>query len=112
MPRERRVFIPNDGNHDYRPAERFGKLTFVTRGEVNKFNVGELYRKWETALQDSTEDDYIIVSGLPILVALGASIFAHRHGGVRFLLFKYDKEARRGDYAERHVYLGGRGIDE
>jgi hypothetical protein len=95
-----KVFIANRGSHDYRAAERFGDPVFVTNGEINKFAIGELFRRAQEVMKDSTEDDFFLPTSLPILSGLCSAILAHKHGRVRYLLF------RAGEYIERTIFLG------
>ncbi len=48
-------------------------------------------------MADSEPDDYIIISGLSVLVAVAAATMAYKHGKVNFLIF------RNGEYVERNV---------
>jgi hypothetical protein len=85
-----KVFVCNKSSHDFRPALKFGELVFVTKGEVNKFALTEIYRQFHEAMKDSTDDDFFLPTSLPILCAIGTGILAHRHGRVRFLLYRSD----------------------
>lgn len=83
-----RVYVCNKGPHDFRPAQKFGELVFVTKGDVNKFAIGDIYRTFQSALKESTEDDFFLPTSLPILISIGTGILAHKHGIVRYLLFR------------------------
>jgi hypothetical protein len=98
-PERPKVFIANKSYHNYSDAARFGDIVFVTEGDVNKFQIGKIYRDFEEALKESTERDFFVPTGLPILVGIGSAILAYKHGLVRYLLFK------RGNYQEITVDL-------
>jgi len=108
MSRGPRVYIPNKSSQDFRAAERFGDLTFVTAGSINRFDVPSLYRIFAEALEDAEEQDYLVVGGLSILVAIPAMILARRFGIVHFLMFS----AGRNDYVERTVNVDALLLEE
>ena len=93
----RKVFIPNKGGHDYSRAAEFGEIVFVTEGTQNRFAVANLYRAFIDAMVDSDKMDYFVPSSMNILNAIGAAVFARKHGRLNFLLF------REGEYIEREV---------
>jgi hypothetical protein len=101
-----KVFIANRGSHDYRPAEKFGDLVFVTDGEINKFAIGELFRRAQEVMKHSTEEDFFLPTSLPILSGICSALLAYKHGRVRYLLFKYSHGKKAGEYIERTIYLG------
>ena len=93
-----KVYIPNKGSgHDYSAAEQHGKLVFVTSGYVNPYNTGTLYRKWQLALSDSEDNDLIVVTSLPVLCMIGASLFAAKHKRLNLLIYKSDGTYQRRD---------------
>lgn len=92
-----KVYVVNDGGHDFSAAKRFGSLLFCTRGALSKFNVGQMYREVTEALQHSEPDDYILLTSLTTLCSVACAIFAVKHGRLNLLIFKDN------DYVERHV---------
>ena len=94
-----KIFIPNNGVHDYSDAERYGKITYVTKGEVNRFSVGWIARRWANALLNSSKSDCILVSSLTILTVIGTAIFARKHGRLNLLLFF------NGRYVKREIMI-------
>jgi len=96
---EQKVFIANAGAHDYTDASRYGTVIFVTKGTLAKFGVGLMARKWADALRDSGPNDLIVASSLTTLCAIGAGMFARKHGCLNLLLF------RNGKYMERRLML-------
>lgn len=69
------VWIVNEGGHTYEKAEQFGRLIALTRGNVNHFNLDRLMVNVGPRLQAATEDDYLLVSGTPILNGLVVSMW-------------------------------------
>lgn len=99
MNRKPRVFVANEGSHNYKPAYKFGELVFCTKGDINKFATGDLFRQFASTLADSREEDFFMPTSLPILSAIACSILAYKHAQVRLLLF------RAGEYIERTISL-------
>lgn len=94
-----KVFITNKGGHDYSPAEEFGELVFITEGLFDQFNIGGMYRYAVDALSNSSEDDYILPTGLPVMNMVVALVWARLHGKANLLLFS------RGSYIHRVIML-------
>lgn len=98
---KRKVFIPNIGSgHDFSEAEKYGELVPITSGWVNPFETGVLMRKWKKALEDSSPEDYIVVTSLPILCMIGASLFVRMHGKLNLLLY-----SQQGKYRKRTIMM-------
>ena len=97
--KRRRVYIPNKGaGHDYSSAAIHGDLVFVTSGHINIYNTGRIYRQWVSALETSTETDYIVVTSLNVLCMIGAGLFAAKHGRLNLLIFTSE-----GKYKKREI---------
>ena len=95
MANERRVFVPNKGPFDYSLVKDFGEPVFITDGPVDRFAVTNLMRSVEQAMEDSNPDDFVLISGLPLLNALVSSFFVSLHGRLNLLLYT------KGRYVER-----------
>ena len=93
------VYIPNKSAHDFSPAEKFGTLSYVTVGSIDRFKVNTLYRIFMEAMEEAIPDDFVMVSSLPILVAIPSMIMARRFGIVHFLMFRPNDNS----YMERTV---------
>lgn len=94
----RKVFVTNRGGHNYRDAERFGKLVFITEGSQNRFAASVLYRAAVDALKDSNPDDYILVTSMNVLNSIVSAVFSRMHGRLNLLLFRNGRyEARELD---------------
>ncbi len=92
-----KVYIPNKSPHDFRPAEDFGSLIFLTQGMIPRFQTSSLAREIDAKMQDSSAEDHILVASLPIVVAIASSIQAQKFGRVNYLIFS------KGRYVERTV---------
>jgi len=93
------VYIPNKSAHDFSPAEKYGELLYITVGSIDRFKVNTLYRIFAEAMEDASADDFIMVSSLPIMVAIPSMIMARRFGIVHFLMFNPNNNT----YMERTV---------
>ena len=97
----RRVYIPNKSGHDFSPAEKFGRLCFLSKGKWReKFDVNKIYRQFVEAMSTSEAEDYLVMTGLPIMNIIAAAILARKHGRLNLLLFRGD-----GRYLERTVNI-------
>ena len=99
MDRKKKVYVPNRSAHDFRAAEEYGSLIFLTDGLIDRFALNTICRRFVEGTKDATADDYILVSSLNILNSLLASVFSYRFGKVNYLLWK------NGRYIERCIDL-------
>jgi len=95
----RRVFVLNDGGHDYSAAEKFGKITFCSSNLINRWDIAQMYREMKEALYEANFDDYIMISSLTSLCCVATAIMADRFGVVNFLVWKDSQ------YIERSLVL-------
>lgn len=89
------VWIINDAGHDFSKAERFGALKRLTVGNINPFHLDRLARDLSVGIvQDATPDDYLLISGTPILSGLALHLWLTRHGACKVLQW----DAKKQDY--------------
>ncbi len=93
----RKVFVLNNGGHNYDDAERFGQVVFCSDAVIAKTDTSQMFRELSEAMLDANRDDYILVSSLASFCMIAAGIMAARFGEVHLLI--YDK----GKYVERDV---------
>ena len=94
---KRKVFICNKGGHNYEGAEKYGELVYITEGSINRFATSSLYRSFVECLEDSSKDDYFLITSVNTLNAIGAAVFARKHGRLNLLLYK------GGDQDEKYI---------
>ena len=82
-----KVYVVNQGFHDFAPAEKFGRLVFMTEGYQPKFSVATALRRFQFCMQDSAEEDWILLTGLSVLNGLAMSVFALKHNRLNLLLY-------------------------
>lgn len=79
------VWIINEGGHSYDAAVRYGRLMALTSGNVNYYNLSRLMVSIGPKLRAATADDYLLISGSPILVGLCVSMWLARFDRVNLL---------------------------
>lgn len=99
------VYVPNKSGHDFSAAESYGNLVFVSEGYIKRNNVAEMYRLCAEAINNSSETDYIIQTGLPTLFGILCASFAFKHGRLNLLLHEVNTEMPHGRYIERQLVL-------
>ncbi len=92
-----KVYIISKGGFDFSKAESYGEFVYLSDELVDRFNVQKLYLLFNDMLKDSGEDDFLLITGLPIMAAVASSILVNKHGKVNYLLFA------NGVYMERNI---------
>lgn len=95
----RRVFILNEGTHDYSDAERFGELVYCTSGLLPKNDINRLFLELDKVLADSQPEDLLLLTGPASLCSVASAIMAAQHGEVHYLTF------HDGQYYEKDLML-------
>jgi hypothetical protein len=100
------VWIINEGGHDYKKAEKYGRLMPMTTGSVNPFNPDRLMVIVSNRLRVATAQDFLVVSGSPMLNAIAVSMWlirfkvcnvlhwSHRDDEYKHLVVKWDNLER------------------
>ena len=96
-----KVFIVNQSCHDFSKAEKFGKLTFLSSGSVNRYATSKMFRAFEDEIKKSEKEDYILLSGMTIMSSIACAMFARKHKRLNLLLWK----SRDKDYMERIINM-------
>ncbi len=94
-----KVFIVNKSSHDFRPAEKYGRIVFLSEGPVNRYQTNSMVRQFKDIMEGSGSSDYIVPCSLNVMNSIACAIFAHKHGRLNLLLFK------DGTYIERNHVL-------
>lgn len=93
------VWLTNEGGHDYKDAEKYGRVMPITTGSVNPFNPDRLMVMISHRLRVASPDDFVAVSGSPLLVALVITMWLTRFGTCNVLLWSH----RDGGY--KHLVI-------
>lgn len=92
-----KVFIVNNGGHDYSDAERFGELVFCTSAFIRKDDTGLMYREIKEALKDASPDDFLMISSLTSMCTIATGILVEKFGHLNMLIL------HNGYYTSRKV---------
>jgi len=84
----KKVYIINKGGHDFEDAARFGDLVYLSEGRISPFAITNMYRTFSEYIGGSSSEDFILLTGLPVMQAIACSMFAWMHGRLNLLLFK------------------------
>jgi hypothetical protein len=95
-----KVYIPNKSGHNYKDAERYGELVFITAGVQNKYSVNHMVRIWQEVIKDSSPEDCIVLTGLNIICAIGCAVFARKHGRINLLIWRNERYIKREEILE------------
>ncbi len=95
----RRVFVLNEGSHDYSDAAAFGELVYCTSGMLPKHDINRLFLTLDEVLSNSDRQDLIMLSSLSSLCSVASAIMAAQHGEVHFLVY------HDGKYYEKDLVL-------
>ena len=93
------VYVVNKSSHDFGPAEKYGKLVFLSKGPMNRYSTNNMVRMFSEAMRNSSPEDYIVPCSLNVMNSIACAIFANMHGKLNLLLYK------NGDYIERNHIL-------
>ena len=94
------VWIVNLIGHNYEPAKKFGRFIALTTGNVNHFNVDRLAQNMATTLKVANEEDYLLISGSPMLNVIAVQIWLRKFPKVKLLQFS----TREEQYIPRTLY--------
>jgi len=94
-----KVYIVSKGYHDWSAAERFGKIIFLARDQMERTSVSFMLRTFIPKMRGSKPDDFIVVTGLTVMCVIAAAIFVLKHKRLNLLLWN----APKGDYEQRLI---------
>ena len=83
-----KVYIVNNGGHDYSGAQNFGELVFCTKGNIDRSDTAQMFRDLSAAFVEADVDDYLLITSLTSLCCVATGMLADRFGKVNFLLFE------------------------
>ena len=95
------VLVVNKGYHDYKPAERFGKLEFMSTSPdgISQFHTSTMARLFQPYIDQSLPSDYILVTGYTVMVSVLSAMFSSKHHRLNLLIYKPGKD----DYEVRRI---------
>ena len=89
-----KVWVVNYSGHKIHKAKQYGEIVILTRGKVNVFQGDRLMYELVEQMKDIIEEDYILISGTPILNVFVLTIALTLIGKVNYLLY----DARDNEY--------------
>lgn len=85
---ERKVFVANYAGHDLSSATKYGRLEFLTEGRhINIFDTDGLLLELRHKLQNAKENDFLLLSGSPVINSLATMIIFLKFGVINYLIF-------------------------
>lgn len=87
-----RVFVTNFAGHDYASAEQYGELVFITKGYISFQSLDRVKYSVMEAIVKSTPQDYLLLSGTPVICAIAAVAWFCLHREVKLLI--HDKKVK------------------
>ncbi|MCH7605127.1 hypothetical protein IID24_04045 [Patescibacteria group bacterium] len=101
-----KVYVTNRGGHSYEAAEKYGEIIYITEGTLNRFSTNSLYRAFIDGMSNSRPEDFILITSMSIVNAIGAAVFARKHGCLNLLLY------RDGEYILREIDIDSLLVEE
>ena len=95
--RKLKVYVTNFSGHDFSKAEKFGEIAWITRGYVSFHSLDRVKFRICEEVDKSSEDDYLLLSGIPIICVLCATYWLWKHKKCKMLV--HDKK-KDGEYRE------------
>ena len=100
------VYIVNKGGHDYTNAKKYGKLTYMSEGMIDRYATGVIYRLFAEKLKNFKEDDYLLLGGSTVMNSIACGIIGRKFGILHLLIFKfYGRPSKRGYYVRRSINI-------
>ncbi len=96
--RESKVWIANYAGHEYQKAEKYGEIRRVTIGYIAFNSLDRLKFQIANELTQTTEDDYLLISGAAIICSIAAIIWFTMHGKIKLLYWDKSADNGEGDY--------------
>jgi hypothetical protein len=87
------VFVIQDQNHvnprtgqleakfDFTPAEQFGKLVYALKPSASPFDLEPVLAQLHKVLRGFCDNDYLLLTGNPVLIGLAVAIASDYNGG-------------------------------
>jgi hypothetical protein len=100
-----KVYVLNNGGHDYSGAAKFGEVVICSDGVIRKDDIAQMFRQLTQELTDFQECDFILVTSLASLCMIAAGIIADRFGCLNLLVF------RDGRYVPKSVIFESKAED-
>lgn len=99
------VFIVQDQHHhtqdgtrkpkfDFSPAREFGELHCLLKPNTTPFDTEYVLKRLHSALHRFDDDDFLLLTGNPVLLGMSVAVAAHYNdGNVRLLQWNVTKQS-------------------
>lgn len=96
------VYVTNlHADHDYTPATEYGAIRPVTSGNYPVFQTRRLMEEICDSLAESTDEDFVLISGSSVIAALTLAVWFGMHSQCNLLLF--ERKHTRESYTVRTI---------
>lgn len=93
-----KVYVVNNAGYDYKKAEAFGELIYLTQGHVDIHkSYTDLVEKLSNLIKQADTKDFLLLTGNNLLCILAFDIWKTQHGEVKVLHWNPIYGARRYD---------------
>lgn len=94
-----KVYIINKSAHNFAATKKYGQAVYLSEGLMDRYATTNIHRQFESAMKDSSANDYIVLCSLNVMNSIACSIFTKKHGCLNLLLYK------KGSYIERNLII-------
>lgn len=95
-----RVFVTNFAGHDYEKAKQFGEIYWITKGYVSFQSLDRVKFLITEQIVKSDKDDWLLLSGTPLICCICAIVWFALHKKVKLLVFD-----QKGDGQYRQLII-------
>jgi len=89
-----KVYITNfNSDYDYSEAEKLGETVLMSSGYIPEYKLKSLEASFAIYALQSTEEDFLLLSGSNIVTAIAAAVWAKAGKGITFLQHGRKKNA-------------------
>ena len=82
-----RVFVTNFAGHDFGAAKSYGEIYWITRGYVSFQSLDRVKFLITEQVLKSTKDDWLLLSGTPLISVISVLMWYALHKKVKLLVF-------------------------
>jgi hypothetical protein len=94
-----KIYVVNQGAHNYETAKKYGELIPVTEAHFPIFKITLLTETLRQKLKNFDDDDLLLLSGPAWLNIVAATMLLTKFDSVKFLVF----DAKQQSYIMRHL---------
>ncbi len=101
-----KVYVTQETNYDFTPAERFGDVVFLTHKDLNNMRASIHNDKVVAEIKDKIkhydpDEDWFVIAGSPYIAAVVFMLLGRKHNAIRIL--RWDNRDFR--YVPLHIEL-------